>query len=238
MTGIIILNWNGWEDTIDCLKSLKQITDTEYFIVLVDNGSNNNSVEKIEEYLREYEIDNYRSFCEDEFANGQVNLDKISNKEILFYRLNENYGFAKGNNKGLEVAKKVAADYYLLLNNDTEVMPDFLNRLNDFITSNPAYSVLTPKINLYFQQERIWNCGGSLNWGFRKYYYGGQLEKSIKEKEYIDITFVTGCALFFKSELLTGNLFTERFFHGEEDFDFSYRMKEMNVKMACVLETV
>lgn len=47
MTGIIILNWNGWEDTIDCLKSLKQITDTEYFIVLVDNGSNNNSVEKI-----------------------------------------------------------------------------------------------------------------------------------------------------------------------------------------------
>lgn len=58
MTGIIILNWNGWEDTIDCLKSLKQITDTEYFIVLVDNGSNNNSVEKIEEYLREYEIDN------------------------------------------------------------------------------------------------------------------------------------------------------------------------------------
>lgn len=76
MTGIIILNWNGWEDTIDCLKSLKQITDTEYFIVLVDNGSNNNSVEKIEEYLREYEIDNYRSFCEDEFANGQVNLVK------------------------------------------------------------------------------------------------------------------------------------------------------------------
>lgn len=238
MTGIIVLNWNGWEDTIDCLKSLKRVTDSEYFIVLVDNGSNNNSVEKIEEYLREYEIDNYRSFSEDEFTNGQVNLDNISNKEILFYRLKDNYGFAKGNNKGLEIAKKVAADYYLLLNNDTEVEPDFLSKLCDFIKENPQYSVLTPKICYFFDKSLIWNCGGKLGWGFRKYYYAQQPEASIKQTCHIDIDFVTGCALFFKRELIDKDaLLTERFFHGEEDFEFSYRMRKKGVKIACVLSS-
>jgi GT2 family glycosyltransferase len=76
--------------------------------------------------------------------------------------------------------------------------------------------------------------------GFRKYYYAGQTDADVKEKEYIHIGFVTGCALFFPPELLDGEgrLLTERFFFGEEDFEFSMRMDAQGIKMACLLDSV
>jgi GT2 family glycosyltransferase len=47
---IIILNWNGWEDTIECLESLYQITYSNYDVIVVDNGSEDESIEKTKEY--------------------------------------------------------------------------------------------------------------------------------------------------------------------------------------------
>ena len=154
--------------------------------------------------------------------------------------LDRNYGFAKGNNKGLEVASRISPDSYLLLNNDTEVLPDFLVRLQDFSARHPKYRVLTPKINFYYDKQKIWNCGGKLFFGFRKYFYAGCPDSAVKEKGHIDISFVTGCALFFYPELLDeqGHLLTERFFFGEEDFEFSMRMQKDNVHMACVLDSL
>jgi len=49
---IIILNWNGWEDTVECLESLYQITYKNYDLILVDNGSEDNSVDRIKEYCK------------------------------------------------------------------------------------------------------------------------------------------------------------------------------------------
>ena len=49
---IIILNWNGWEDTIECLESLFQIDYNNYTVVLVDNNSQDESIEKIRKYSR------------------------------------------------------------------------------------------------------------------------------------------------------------------------------------------
>jgi GT2 family glycosyltransferase len=134
----------------------------------------------------------------------------------------------------------MSPDNYLLLNNDTEVMPDFLAKLHSFSALHPQYRVLTPKINYYYDKHKIWNCGGKLQFGFRNYYYAGCADTDVKEREFIDISFVTGCALFFYPEILDddGHLLTERFFFGEEDFEFSMRMKKTNVQMACVLDSL
>ena len=216
MTAIIILNWNGADDTLACLNSLAN-ADGDFVVYVVDNGSADNSVARIQSWI-----------------------DECRDVDVRLIPLDRNYGFAMGNNKGLEIAAGMSPDSYLLLNNDTEVLPDFLVRLQEFSARHPRYRVLTPKINYYYDKQKIWNCGGRLFFGCRKYFYAGCPDSAVKEKGHIDISFVTGCALFFYPELLDeqGHLFTERFFFGEEDFEFSMRMQKGNVRVACVLDSL
>ena len=216
MTAIIILNWNNANDTISCLDSLVNAKG-DFRVYLVDNGSVDNSLSQLEYWVKNHqEID------------------------VVLIPLDKNYGFASGNNKGIAIASKDNPDSYLLLNNDTEVTPDFLTNLKAFQAKNPKYKVLTPLIYFHGCKSKIWNAGGRLKFGKRKYYYSNQSASAIKEQEYIPITFVTGCALFFKPEILDENkqIFTERFFFGEEDIEFSMRMKKIHTGMACVLDSV
>ncbi|HZK03098.1 MAG TPA: glycosyltransferase [Bacteroidaceae bacterium] len=216
MTAIIILNWNGADDTISCLNSFSSVTGN-FFIVVTDNGSNDDSTDRIKKYI-----------------------DK-SPLKIYLQELKSNYGFAKGNNMAISFALKFCPDNFLLLNNDTEVTPSFLKNLIDFSTNNSNYRVLTPQIRLYNSKDKIWNCGGSIIFGMRCYYFANKKIDSIpKTKKFLNISFITGCALFFYSDVLSndGKLFTERFFFGEEDFEFSLRMKRKKIDMACVFNSV
>lgn len=215
MTAIVILNWNGADDTIQCLESLEHVRGS-FFVVIADNGSTDDSVERIREYTAKSSLD------------------------IRLLELDRNYGFASGNNKAIKYAAGNNADSYLILNNDTVVTPGFLTVLEEFMAANPKYSILTPRINYYYDRDMIWNCGGVLRLGFRKYRYAGCNENKVRGKEYLPISFVTGCALYFLPSVLQpdGTLFTERFFFGEEDFDFSMRMKQRGLKMACVTDSV
>ncbi|MDE6096954.1 MAG: glycosyltransferase family 2 protein [Muribaculaceae bacterium] len=235
MTGIVILNWNGETDTIECLKSLYAINDSEFFIILVDNGSRKESIDIISSFINSYEgIESYHISMND-YTKLPRNL---ANKSTVLYELDDNYGFAKGNNRGLELAKRFNPEFLMMLNNDTEVEPDFLSVLVNFNKEHPEFVALCPKISLYYDKSKIWNCGGNIWWGFRKYHYGGKLESSIKEKDFIRASFVTGCAFFFKTSLIENEpLLTERFFHGEEDFELAYRFKHQGYKMACVLKS-
>ena len=214
-TAVILLNWNGADDTVMCLDSLADVRG-DFFVVIVDNGSADDSVKRLREYKENSSLD------------------------IRLLELDRNYGFAGGNNRGVRFASADNPDAYLLLNNDTEVTPDFLERLEGFLCTHKGYSILTPRINYYFDKSIIWNCGGTLKLGFRKYKYAGCSEDKVKGKDFLPISFVTGCALFFLPSVLEpdGSVLTERFFFGEEDFDFSLRMRKRGLKMACVMDSV
>ena len=155
MTAIIILNWNGADDTIACLRSLEK-AQGDFFITVADNGSADDSVRRINDYVSDYP------------------------REIHILEHGKNYGFAAGNNKAIAYASQFNPDAYLLLNNDTEVTPDFLTILEEFRRKNPAYRVLTPRINFYYDKQRIWNCGGRLFMGFRKYLFAGDKEEKAR----------------------------------------------------------
>jgi GT2 family glycosyltransferase len=99
----IILNWNGWQDTIECLEAVKQCTYTNLTIVVVDNGSTNDSVARI----------------------------KSSRPDIHLLESGKNLGFAGGNNIGIRHAIAQGAEYVWLLNNDTRPAPDALSALVD-----------------------------------------------------------------------------------------------------------
>ena len=213
MTGIILINWNGADDTLACLRSLQK-AEGEFFVVIADNASGDDSLQRIGAFIKE---------------NGE---------EERFHLLpnDDNYGFAVGNNKALEYAARFSPDCYMLLNNDTEVEPDFLVRLLDFSSRNPQYRALTPRINYYGEKNMIWECGGDIRNGRRVVKYANTDAKVLDGVEYFPITSISGCALFFYPELLdeAGHIFTDRYFFGEEDFEFSMRMKKNGISMACV----
>jgi len=98
---IIILNWNGFDDTVECLQSLRQVTYTHYKVVLVDNGSANNEGKNIKNLFPEIHL-----------------IENATNR-----------GFAGGCNNGIAWAMDNSFDYIITLNNDCLVEPDWLTNL-------------------------------------------------------------------------------------------------------------
>jgi GT2 family glycosyltransferase len=97
----IVLNWNGWKDTIECLNALEESTYSSLTIIVVDNGSTDDSVERIQSA----------------FPN------------IPLLQTGSNLGFASGNNVGMRYALDRGTDYIWLLNNDTRPAPNALSAL-------------------------------------------------------------------------------------------------------------
>ena len=105
MLSIIVLNYNGWQDTIACLKSLRRQSYRDFRVVVADNGSSDGSVAHISEWAEQEGLDT---------------------NWLQILPFDQNYGFAKGNNKAIKAIQDLPADYCLCLNNDTEMEPDGL----------------------------------------------------------------------------------------------------------------
>ena len=233
---IIIVNWNGSEDTIECIESLFLSIEKEFNLIMVDNGSSPDDYVKLCNYCKEKFLIIHR------IPRKEVKYKKTDNLSfndhvVTIIENEENLGFAIANNIGIDFSVMNGYDKILLLNNDTIVTPGFLKILNDFSVNNPEYAALTPVICYADQPDIIWNCGGKITWfGNRRYYYTGQSLSNLPGKEYSEITFITGCALFFKP-LETGNL-SEKYFFGEEDFELSLRLANSKKKIACVYNSL
>lgn len=122
---IVILNWNGKQDTAECLDSLSQITYQNYAIVVVDNGSTDGSAE----FLKE-------RYC-----------------DVEIIETNENIGFGAGNNFGMKRALDMEADYILFLNNDTVVDKRFLDCLVQEAERDRSIGFVGPKIFRFYSHE-------------------------------------------------------------------------------------
>lgn len=201
MTAIIVLNWNGFQDTIGCLETLFACTRQDFVWVVVDNGSTNDSVREITGYLqrqgRDFTLVN----------EGEKPSFALKAGAGLVYALKDNYGFAKGNNLGIALVESLTEEggkpsHYLLLNNDTLVEPDFLARLEDFAATHPQYVALTPQIRYAGNKNLVWNCGGRFPFGLRIYYYENKHFSNIREKHFMPISLITGCALLADRKLI------------------------------------
>lgn len=106
---VVVLNWNGWRDTLQCLNALAAVHYANLHIVVVDNGSTNDSVEQIR---RTY-------------------------PQIVVLETGKNLGFAGGNNPGIQYALRQNADFVWLLNNDTEPEPGALEPMVRKAQSDP-----------------------------------------------------------------------------------------------------
>ena len=151
MVAILILNWNGWQDTIECLSSLFKIDYDDYFVVLGDNGSTNESKNKILSYCQTIDSSvQWITNSPERFVGRQSRK-----KEIFLLDLEKNHGFAKGNNYLSAFAMTFSPNYYLLLNNDTEVESDFLTKLVEYQISPKEFHVLTPLIHYFYDKQIV-----------------------------------------------------------------------------------
>ena len=257
---IIILNWNGWKDTIECLESIQQLDYDNYRIVIVDNGSTNDSWIHLNAWAcgelhisgryTKYRPENKpvasviydRNTAE---AGGVAEKERLletlpSAKRMVLIKSVENLGFAEGNNVAIRYALKCHSDYIWLLNNDTTVLPDTLSKLISFMVNNMTWQGVTGQIRLYDQPTHVWNCGGYLKWyGVRKYSYADTNIAHVPQDGFGRISFITGCAPLFRSQLFKKvGLLSNRYFFGTEDIEFSQRLQKAGQAIACVYSAI
>lgn len=176
---IIILNWNGWKDTVECLESIYQITYPNYDVIVVDNGSVDGSIEKIKAYAEgrvrvESDFLTYveenKPICYTEYSReetetggdtGRGGKEHTQPQRSLTIIKNEsNFGFAEGNNIALRYAVKyLNSDYLLLLNNDTVVDEGFLDAMVIAAVSDNRIGGLSPKMYFYSCPDRLQAVG-------------------------------------------------------------------------------
>jgi GT2 family glycosyltransferase len=138
-TGIVILNYGNFQDTINCIKSVQKFCiGQDLKIIVVDNGSTNDSVIQIANFFREEQF-NYR-ILDVNHTKSFVN----ANIPFLIIPTNRNLGYAKGNNVGIRFLTDQMVDNILILNNDIlftcNVIPPLINALD----SNPEIGIISP----------------------------------------------------------------------------------------------
>jgi hypothetical protein len=224
--GIIILNWNGYKDTIECLESIVKYEKDKYTVYLLDNGSTNGSDNYIEKWIKRNYKYNYEILDEEKF----VNYEEIKGTNLVFIKGNINLGFA---NKIKNTYK-----YSLLLNNDTIITHNAITTMVNYMDNNVDTGALSCNIRYFSDRTKLWNAGGDFTWyGDRKYIKQNQIDKLIRSGEVaIKTPFVTGCALMIRREILLDyGILTEKFFFGEEDFNFCRRLKKNKIKVETLL---
>lgn len=247
---IIILNWNGWEDTIECLESLYQIDYPNFDVFVVDNDSKDESIDKIHMYLDgkleveskflNYDPDNkpikYLEYSEDRYPQLDSS-DGVDAKNLYILKNNENYGFAEGNNIAIKIALRSKPDYIMLLNNDTVVEHDFLNKLVEVAEEDDKVGVVGPVIYYYDYDGRTdvpSNICGVVNIKHYPGYYD-MVDKDLTVKPgNLECDWVSGAAMMIKTREVPIKYLNNQLFFGNEDIDMCINLKKMGYKIVNV----
>jgi GT2 family glycosyltransferase len=173
---IILLNWNGQADTRACLASLAQLTYPQYRVIVVDNGSSDDSVPALR-----------RDF---------PTITVIANEA--------NLGFAAGNNVGLAHALERGAEYVLLLNNDTVVDAHLLDAFVAASRQYPAAGALSAKIYYFGDPQVIWYAGAYWKPDKAEFAHvaGGSVDDGVSWEAITETAYACGCALFTRADRL------------------------------------
>ena len=204
---LVILIWNGMEDTLECLRSLETDTYPNKEIFIVDNGSTDDSVREI----------------------GRLFPD------VIILETGANLGFTGGNNFGVRHALERKCDYVFLLNNDTTVEPDALGKLVAAAESQPDYGILAPVIHYYDEPRDVWFANSILELHRGAAWHdnsGG--EPGLNQAPY-EVPWATGCAMLIRTKRMSDmGGFDDRYYLSWEDVDLSLRMRKAGLSVVVV----
>ena len=201
--GIVISNYNGWQDTVQCLQSLEKQTCRDFEIILLDDASTNDSVARLREHLP---------------------------PNTVFLPQQQNQGFAAVNNIGMRRALADGCDWALLLNNDTVAAPDFLETL---LRQTPEGAVSCPKMLFLDPPDEIWFAGGELDRATgRVRHLGGHQKDGPAFAQAKQVNFITFCCVLLpRSVIERVGYLDETLFMYCEDVDYCMRLGDAGVPL-------
>ncbi len=258
---ILILNWNGWIDTVECLESIFRLDYPKFNVIVCDNYSQDGSLDKIEEWAR----GNLNTYVSPTSRLHHLSFPPVK-KPILYKRYKgidltkfsklpivpaltlietgANLGFAGGNNIGLRfIAVQGDVEFIWLLNNDTVVAPDSLTWMVKRMEDNPRAGICGSLILYYHDPSIIWTSGGGV--------YNRWLAKSrsidvgkkvyqASSRDYVEenMFYVAGASMLVKAGFLNDvGLMSEEYFLYFEEPDWSIRGMK-NYSLAYAPESV
>ncbi len=209
---VILVNWNGYEYTVQCLQSLRKLDYSNFTVILVDNASTDGSLQKIKQQF----------------------------SDLVFIENRENTGFTGGNNTGMAYALEENYEYICLLNNDTEVETDFLKVLVAEIENDPGIGAVQPKIRYNHNRAVIWNAGGFFRglWGTPVVRGENRVDRGQYEQSSV-VEWVTGCCILVKASTVRecGPL-NDRYFAYFEDVEWSFRIRKSGKRLVYLPKAI
>ena len=215
---IIVLNWNNWRDTLECLASLDRLEYQNHYIWIVDNGSRNDSCRQI---IQGLEHMGHRAMVlnEEEAWNAKSLTalrpsTDISIRPHVLIRLEENYGYAGGNNRALELAGRSGYDYVWLLNNDTRVSADALRELVNSAERDERVSMVVSNLVNIIENRAVQD----------QCHYLKDLQ--------VEVESLAGGSILVRTDCLADiGLIDEKYFCYGEELDWSLRARRRGWKL-------
>ena len=204
----IVLNWRQPQVTLDCVQALLELEDADLDILVIDNGSGDDS--------------------------GKIL--RGSEDSFEFLELPENAGFAAGNNHGLQMALNRGYDFALMINNDAFAGPDLLKRL--LAEADDDVGLLSPKIFYESEPERIWFAGGRRHPQTNDLIETGRGELDDPQRmRSRDVDYLLGACLLVNLQAARAvGLLDEAYFFYFEDLDWSVRFLEAGFRLRFVAD--
>ncbi len=205
---IVVLNWNGADDTLACLESLAGMMSSSCRVLVVDNGSTDRSVERIREAFADIEL-------------------------LL---LPFNIGYAGGNNAGFRRVLELGAEFVIFLNNDTLVDAGFCAPLLETLQCNPLAGIAVPKIFYLDRPDTLWYAGGVVTLSTGLIRHIGLRKKDAPQFNCPAITgYATGCCFAMRCrDFEEAGGFDEGFRMYAEDVDLSLRIRSRGMTVNYV----
>lgn len=198
-TGIVILNYNGSDDTLECVASLQKWVQRDVVVIVVDNDSTTENVEK---------------------------LAVLSQTGVTVIYHNENCGYAAGNNIGIRHALKLNCDYICVLNNDTLIEEDFLTPCISFLQNHKDVAIVGPAI-LNIVGNHVQSTGGDIfiRTGTVTQKNAGVERNALPE--IVECDYVGGACMVFNAKLIDEiGVIPEQYFLFFEETEWCYKAQK------------
>jgi GT2 family glycosyltransferase len=196
---VVVLNWNGTDDTVACVRSLAALGDPRLQVLVVDNGSR----------------------TPPDAALAAAGFDGP------VVHVEQNHGYAGGNNVGIRWARERGADFVWVLNNDAEAQPGALDALLEAAARHPTAGALGSRVLRGDDPSRIWVAWGRVTWRQSLIELVGENEPDgpayDREQE---VEWIPGCSILLRAEAIDDvGGFDEAFFAYHEDVDWAARAR-------------
>jgi hypothetical protein len=229
----LVLNWNGWLDTIECVESLLRSARLPDYILVCDNGSADGSFEHLRAWAAGDAVPHVAFASVDElFAARQAPAQRL-----IFAALGENLGYAGGNNIGMRFAlERLGAHYVWLLNNDTVVDSRSLERQVRLAERDRTIGMLGSKLVMYHTPDVIQALGGGKLLPIIS--HDTQIGRGRKVAGVQNVPFeldhIVGASLFIRAEAIrTTGFIDESYFLYREETDWCFAMRRQGWRLLC-----